>query len=653
MANPWVKLTGIQKRAAQKLRVAGGSSFYDEVALQLRVMGYGNCNPDKIESEMTKLGIEAGSSPEDAADEMQAMIQRGEEVDLWGVGMDAGKRVAFQNGDRVKLTKEYQEKPGEVFTLSEWDDGVGRGWVGDEQGRGWYVREYQIELADDDGADQYDDDDAKDASRQAQADDEDEFEGSGPSGDDQIIELYEKGMSAPEIAAQLHIDGNVPYVRDVINKYERGQTPDPGWSEASRRAQKRTFPGWTPDEFDEYAIEVSKFVKTKSGEPAVGVGWVKKMLLDNMEPEKEWPAKYAADEILRLVDLGAGGVQLEKGEGWNETSRKAQLSEADAGEEVAITVGGKYDEINTDSVGFGQVDVPAGTKGKLVDVEGEDSLVILNGGVWVNVPASAVKRAQKGDFATSEDWADEASAEETERQAVELMREGKSDDEIAATLKIDVGMVREILEPYADFDRRGGRAGHWGAMARRAQSMAYPLGFQKGTAEAAFDVESGIFGSEVEDLTRGDLMERAMAFAYVLRGGKTDEDLDAFQSGFVDGYIEKVESLGRKIKGSKRAEKTKMECSQCGEVFSVDYEKSDRANCPACNSPDVDKVKTARRADLKGYSEGEPCPVCKDVLGSDKPLRVVRGKALGLVNRADEEFATCEWCGWDTTQTLK
>src|SRR3989337_1473985 len=59
MANPWVKLTGIQKRAAQKLRVAGGSSFYDEVALQLRVMGYGNCNPDKIESEMTKLGIEA------------------------------------------------------------------------------------------------------------------------------------------------------------------------------------------------------------------------------------------------------------------------------------------------------------------------------------------------------------------------------------------------------------------------------------------------------------------------------------------------------------------------------------------------------------------------------------------------------------------
>jgi len=51
----------------------------------------------------------------------------------------------FGNGDRVVLTPEYQDKPGEVYTLSQWDGN--RGWIGDEDGRGWFVRGYQIELA--------------------------------------------------------------------------------------------------------------------------------------------------------------------------------------------------------------------------------------------------------------------------------------------------------------------------------------------------------------------------------------------------------------------------------------------------------------------------------------------------------------------------
>jgi hypothetical protein len=53
---------------------------------------------------------------------------------------------SFKNGDKVKFTPEYAgQHPDEVFTLSQWDGKKGR--VSDKNGRGWYVRKYQITLA--------------------------------------------------------------------------------------------------------------------------------------------------------------------------------------------------------------------------------------------------------------------------------------------------------------------------------------------------------------------------------------------------------------------------------------------------------------------------------------------------------------------------
>jgi hypothetical protein len=48
----------------------------------------------------------------------------------------------FKNGDKVYLTKDYEETPGERFTLSQWDGR--KGWIGDKSGSGWYVQGYQI-----------------------------------------------------------------------------------------------------------------------------------------------------------------------------------------------------------------------------------------------------------------------------------------------------------------------------------------------------------------------------------------------------------------------------------------------------------------------------------------------------------------------------
>ena len=50
----------------------------------------------------------------------------------------------FKNGDKVYLLPEYQDKAGERFTLSQYDDERGRGWIGDSSGAGWYVHDYQI-----------------------------------------------------------------------------------------------------------------------------------------------------------------------------------------------------------------------------------------------------------------------------------------------------------------------------------------------------------------------------------------------------------------------------------------------------------------------------------------------------------------------------
>lgn len=50
----------------------------------------------------------------------------------------------FHSGMKVRLKEPYAgNEANEIFTLSLWDGE--KGWIGDEQGRGWYVRGYQIE----------------------------------------------------------------------------------------------------------------------------------------------------------------------------------------------------------------------------------------------------------------------------------------------------------------------------------------------------------------------------------------------------------------------------------------------------------------------------------------------------------------------------
>ncbi len=53
----------------------------------------------------------------------------------------------FKDGDKVRLKPEYADNPGEVFWVSQCDPDRGRCWIGDEQGRGWYARFGQLELA--------------------------------------------------------------------------------------------------------------------------------------------------------------------------------------------------------------------------------------------------------------------------------------------------------------------------------------------------------------------------------------------------------------------------------------------------------------------------------------------------------------------------
>lgn len=50
----------------------------------------------------------------------------------------------FEDGDEVILKPRYEETPGEVFKVSQCDPERGRCWIGDEDGRGWYVRFHQI-----------------------------------------------------------------------------------------------------------------------------------------------------------------------------------------------------------------------------------------------------------------------------------------------------------------------------------------------------------------------------------------------------------------------------------------------------------------------------------------------------------------------------
>merc|ERR1711906_95421 len=54
----------------------------------------------------------------------------------------------FDIGDRVELKTDYEETPGEIFTITQTSSG-GRYFIADEDGRGWYAFAYQLAMADD------------------------------------------------------------------------------------------------------------------------------------------------------------------------------------------------------------------------------------------------------------------------------------------------------------------------------------------------------------------------------------------------------------------------------------------------------------------------------------------------------------------------
>jgi hypothetical protein len=63
-----------------------------------------------------------------------------------GVDAEMQEEDEFNDGDRVRLKPPYAEASGkEVFRLSQVDPDRERAWIGDKQGRGWYVRFSQIE----------------------------------------------------------------------------------------------------------------------------------------------------------------------------------------------------------------------------------------------------------------------------------------------------------------------------------------------------------------------------------------------------------------------------------------------------------------------------------------------------------------------------
>jgi hypothetical protein len=65
-----------------------------------------------------------------------------------------GEDETFNDGDQVVLVPPYAEDESEVFTLTQWDEMRGRGFIADEDGRGWYVDAKQITHAPEDDEDE-------------------------------------------------------------------------------------------------------------------------------------------------------------------------------------------------------------------------------------------------------------------------------------------------------------------------------------------------------------------------------------------------------------------------------------------------------------------------------------------------------------------
>lgn len=50
----------------------------------------------------------------------------------------------FNHGDKVRLHPDYEDKPGEVFTVGHQGSRRNTHWIGDKQGRGWYAHASQL-----------------------------------------------------------------------------------------------------------------------------------------------------------------------------------------------------------------------------------------------------------------------------------------------------------------------------------------------------------------------------------------------------------------------------------------------------------------------------------------------------------------------------
>jgi len=62
----------------------------------------------------------------------------------------------FQNGDKVRLKPDYADRgSNEIFTISQAGNRPDKYWIGDEDGRGWYVRSDQIEKVETDDLDEH------------------------------------------------------------------------------------------------------------------------------------------------------------------------------------------------------------------------------------------------------------------------------------------------------------------------------------------------------------------------------------------------------------------------------------------------------------------------------------------------------------------
>jgi len=64
------------------------------------------------------------------------------------VSVNEDYEETFDIGDRVELKPDYEETPGEIFTITQTSSG-GRYFIADEDGRGWYAFAYQLTMADD------------------------------------------------------------------------------------------------------------------------------------------------------------------------------------------------------------------------------------------------------------------------------------------------------------------------------------------------------------------------------------------------------------------------------------------------------------------------------------------------------------------------